>query len=91
MDNLPVPQHRKVAVAARDAEKAKEFSQAHKFEKSYGSYKQLAEDEDVEIVYVSSLHPQHFELAKVSIFDHLFRFPLSSRIFFYPGRYKKKF
>ncbi|XP_075251848.1 trans-1,2-dihydrobenzene-1,2-diol dehydrogenase-like [Convolutriloba macropyga] len=65
MDNLPVPQHRKVAVAARDAEKAKEFSQAHKFEKSYGSYKQLAEDEDVEIVYVSSLHPQHFELAKM--------------------------
>jgi len=65
MDTVMANGHRKVAVAARNVKKAEEFSQEHKFEKFYGSYQQLADDSEVEIVYVSSLHPQHYELSKL--------------------------
>ncbi len=58
-------QHEKVAVAARSSERAEEFAEKHGFRKSYGSYEDLANDSEVQIVYVSSVHPRHFELSKM--------------------------
>ena len=65
MDNVLSNGHHKVAVAARDSSKAEEFAKSHNFGRSYGSYEELAEDSEVEIVYVSSLHPQHYELCRL--------------------------
>lgn len=54
---------RLVAVASRSAKKAKEFAQEYQFEKSYGSYEELACDPEVDIVYVATPHPFHLEHA----------------------------
>lgn len=49
------------AVASRNIERAKEFAQNWGFEKYYGSYEQLLNDENVDAVYVSNPHAFHFE------------------------------
>ena len=42
---------RLLAVAARNGERAKAFAKEWNFEKSYGSYKELVNDKDVDIIY----------------------------------------
>src|SRR5690606_1783138 len=59
------------AVSSRDAAKAAEFAARHGFATSYGDgpelsgYQALAQDPDVDVVYVATPHGQHHELAKV--------------------------
>jgi predicted dehydrogenase len=55
------------AVAARDAGRAADFAARFGAERSYGSYAELAEDEDVDVIYVATTHPQHRELALLAI------------------------
>ncbi len=52
---------RLVAVGARSAESAKTFSQEFNSSKAYGSYQQLAADEDVDVIYVATPHAFHYE------------------------------
>jgi predicted dehydrogenase len=52
-----------VAVAARDGGRASAFAQEHGIPRSYGSYAELVDDPDVDVVYVSSTHPFHAEHA----------------------------
>lgn len=54
--------HKLVAVAARDQTKADEFAKVHDIEKSYEGYERLANDANVEVVYVGCLNPQHYEV-----------------------------
>lgn len=50
------------AVASRsNKEKAEEFRQEFGFEKAYGSYEELVNDPQVELVYVCTPHTAHFE------------------------------
>ena len=54
------------AVAAREKEKADAFASQWNVKKSYGSYEELFQDEDVELVYVAtitSLHKEHMMAA----------------------------
>ncbi len=51
------------AVASRDANRAKEFAQMYNAPKSYASYEDLIEDNDVDGVYVATLHPFHHDQA----------------------------
>ncbi len=55
------------AVASRDIERAKAFCDKYGFEKAYGSYTEMLEDPNVELVYIATLHPHHFEHAKLCI------------------------
>lgn len=55
--------HQLVAVAARDLGRAEKFAQKFGITKAYGSYLELAQDSNVEVVYVGTLNPQHFEVA----------------------------
>ena len=55
------------AVASRTLEKATEFKNKNNFEKAYGSYLELVQDEDVEIVYIATPHSHHFEYMKMCI------------------------
>ena len=49
-----VPGASVVAIAARDAERARIYAEAHGIPKSYGSYDELCNDPDVDIVYIAS-------------------------------------
>ena len=55
------------AVAARDLERAKAFAQEHGFEKYYGSYVELLQDPEVELVYIATPHSHHYEHARMCI------------------------
>jgi predicted dehydrogenase len=48
------------AVASRDLGRAQIFAKQYGFTKAFGSYQELAEDPDVEIVYIATPHPDHF-------------------------------
>ena len=57
----------KYAIAARDGERAASFARQWGFEKSYGSYRELVEDPDVDLVYIATPHSHHFEHASLAI------------------------
>ncbi|CAL4137231.1 unnamed protein product, partial [Meganyctiphanes norvegica] len=67
MKALPEGDHRLVAVGARALENAQAFAQKHGVEKAYGSYQELANDPNVEVVYVGPIHPQHLNVATIMI------------------------
>lgn len=49
------------AVGSRSKERADEFAGQYGILHSYGSYEELADDKDVDIVYVATPHPAHYE------------------------------
>ena len=49
------------AVAARDKTRAQVFADKYGFAKAYGSYKDMLEDPDVELVYIATPHSHHYE------------------------------
>jgi predicted dehydrogenase len=49
------------AVASRSIDKAEEFAEKHEIKVSYGSYLELVEDENIDIIYVATPHTFHFE------------------------------
>lgn len=55
------------AVGSRTIDKAEKFANQYNINHWYGSYDDLIRDEDVEIVYISTTHNLHYELAKKSI------------------------
>ena len=59
--------HKVVAVAARSMESAMKFADKFGIKRAYEGYNKLAEDKEVEVVYVGTLHPQHLEVCKMLI------------------------
>lgn len=55
------------AIAAREKERAEEFAKEFSIEKSYGSYEELVNDPEIELVYVATVNSTHAELAKLCI------------------------
>ena len=56
-----------VAVGSRDAGRAAKFAAEHSVARSYGSYRELVEDPQVEAVYVASPHSEHRDHALLAI------------------------
>lgn len=52
------------AVASRDRRRAASFAAAHGFARSYGSYRELADDPQVDVCYIASPHHDHFPTAR---------------------------
>ena len=48
------------AVGSRDYRRAESFAIEHGFKKYYGSYEELAADNEVDIIYVASPHSHHY-------------------------------
>lgn len=48
-------------VASRNSKKAKSFSEKFQVDKHYGSYQELADDPQIDVVYIATPHPFHFE------------------------------
>ena len=58
-----VPDAKLYAVGSRSRQKADEFADNYDAPKRYGSYEELAEDADVQAIYIATPHPQHKDAA----------------------------
>ncbi|XP_053975738.1 trans-1,2-dihydrobenzene-1,2-diol dehydrogenase-like isoform X2 [Hylaeus volcanicus] len=67
LGTLPQSDHVVVAVAARELSRAQAFADLHKIRKAYDSYAKLAQDKDIDVVYIGALHPQHYEITKLML------------------------
>lgn len=54
-------------VAARDYSRAAEFAAKYGFQKAFGSYQELLEDPEVELVYIATPHSHHYEHIKLCL------------------------
>jgi predicted dehydrogenase len=55
------------AVASRDEAKSKTFATKFKAPKHFSSYEAMAQDPDVDVVYIATPHPFHFEQTKLCL------------------------
>lgn len=49
------------AVGSRSKEKAEIFADQNNVEKSYGSYQELVEDDELDVIYIATPHSLHYE------------------------------
>lgn len=57
----------KYAIGSRSMERAEEFAKKWGFEKAYGSYEELVQDPEIDLIYVASPHSHHYEHAKLCL------------------------
>lgn len=55
------------SVVSRDYDRAKAFADQWGFEKAFGSYEEMLEDPEAELIYVATPHSHHFEQAKMCL------------------------
>lgn len=55
------------AIASRDIDRANAFGDRHSIQKRYGSYEELINDPEVELIYICTPHSLHAEQAKLCI------------------------
>ncbi|MDE7259130.1 MAG: Gfo/Idh/MocA family oxidoreductase, partial [Lachnospiraceae bacterium] len=55
------------AVASRNYDRAKSFADKWGFEQAYGSYEEMVQDPQVELIYVASPHSHHYPYAKLCL------------------------
>ena len=55
------------AAAARDLQRAQAFCEAEGFAKAYGSYEALAQDENVDLIYIATPHSHHYDHMKLCL------------------------
>ncbi|XP_038238187.1 trans-1,2-dihydrobenzene-1,2-diol dehydrogenase-like [Dermochelys coriacea] len=65
LKTLPATEHQAVAIAARDLARAQEYAQKHRIPRAYGSYEELAQDPDVDVVYVGVINPKHLPVGRL--------------------------
>jgi len=58
-DLKSVPNAELVAVAAQSADRARSFAERYDIPHAYGSYEELVSRDDIDIVYIGTLHPMH--------------------------------
>lgn len=56
-----------LALASRNAEKAAEKAKEWRIPRSYGSYEELLEDPDIEVVYVAMVNSGHYRYARKAL------------------------
>ncbi len=62
-----LPQIERYAVGSRELGRAQAFAEKWGFEKAYGSYEEMLEDPQVELVYVATPHSHHYQYAKMCL------------------------
>jgi predicted dehydrogenase len=55
------------AVASRDLGRAEAFAKEHGFTKAFGSYEEMLEDDNIDLVYVATPHSHHYQHAKLCL------------------------
>lgn len=66
-DDLKLHEIRIEAVGSRSEESARNFAAIYDAPRAYGSYQELVDDPDVDVVYVASPHPFHAQHAELAI------------------------
>jgi predicted dehydrogenase len=66
-DLAAAPDSAIAAVAARDGSRATAFAERLGIARSYGSYAELVDDPDVDVVYIATTHAQHHEQALLAL------------------------
>ena len=66
-DLAELPDAEVVAVASRTAESANRFSDEFGIPHRHASYGDLVADDDVDIIYIGTPHPQHYAVARASL------------------------
>lgn len=56
-----------IAIASRSKEKADEFADEYGIEKRFGSYEELVDDKNVDLVYIATPHSHHYPHAKLAL------------------------
>lgn len=59
-----------VAIASRSLDKAEKMAKELAIPKAYGSYAELCQDREIEIVYVATYNKGHYEAAKMALSHH---------------------
>ncbi|KAM6452394.1 trans-1,2-dihydrobenzene-1,2-diol dehydrogenase-like [Liasis olivaceus] len=67
LKTLPPEDHKVVAIASRSLSRAQEYAKIHSIPKAYGSYAELAEDPDVDVVHIGVVNPYHLPSALLFI------------------------
>src|SRR3954465_2554314 len=62
-----VPGAEAVAVASRSIDRAKTFAAEHGIDRAHGSYRDLVDDEGVDVLYIATPHPQHRAVALAAL------------------------
>ena len=65
--NLDPSTYKIVAVGASKLEAAKKFANKFGIPKAYGSYLELCQDDEVQLVYVACINTFHFAAAKLAM------------------------
>ncbi len=55
------------AVASRSKEKSQEFADHYQIPKAYGSYKEMVEDPDIDVIYIATPHSHHLQHIKLCL------------------------
>ncbi|KAL1110022.1 hypothetical protein AAG570_014180 [Ranatra chinensis] len=55
------------AVAARDKQRAQAFAKKYNFKKAYGSYEEMLQDPEVDLVYIATTTSHHYEHAMLCL------------------------
>ena len=55
------------AIAARDQERAEAFAGQYGFTRAYGSYEEMLEDPQVDLVYIATPHSHHYKCVKMCL------------------------
>ena len=56
-----------LALASRDLEKAREKAALWQVPKAYGSYEELMEDPDIDVIYISMINSLHYTYARMAL------------------------
>jgi predicted dehydrogenase len=62
-----LPNAKLFAVASRSIERATDFAKLYNADRAYGSYEQLVNDPDVDIIYIAPPHNLHYEFTKICL------------------------
>ncbi|CAH0727529.1 unnamed protein product, partial [Brenthis ino] len=67
MASLSSEQHKVIAIAGKDLDRAQRLATLHNIGTAYEGYESIATDNDIDIVFVSVLNLQHFEITKLML------------------------
>ena len=54
-------------IASRSLDKAKAFAEKYKVPKAFGSYQEMFESDDIDLVYIATPHSEHYENAMAAL------------------------
>ena len=62
LKTLPESEHRTEAVADLSGEEARQFAATHSIPRSYGSFDDLIRDENLDVIYIATIHVTHGDI-----------------------------